>query len=367
MLYTIRQLVAGRPDPVCVPRTLPVKEALDVMIQHDFSQLPVIDQHGMFLGLLSERDLLRTLYHLNNSQILDTLKVGQCLTPVEPLTPDSDLFKALDRLEREFAIVVVDEGKPIGILTDYDTTHFFREVTEGLIFIQDIELTLRKYIERAFPDESALNTALITAFGVDRRDGSKPAKQYNDLTLGDHIQLIVTEQNWVKFQPGFESKVLFSGWLDPVRKIRNQLSHFRGQVSKTQLDILQRALNWINNCPELPSTQVAKLERFLTPVAPNGSPTKKQGKYEPLREWLLHYDPQAKDVRLTFQGIEALLGEALPPSAREQQNWWANDRVGHRQSIAWLGAGWRREDLDLANEQVTFHRVADVEDEEDQL
>lgn len=366
MPFSLRQLLAGRPAPVCAPRNMPVKEALDIMIGNNFSQLPVINQDGIFIGLVSDQRLLRDSYHLRSTIILDQ-RVGQCLTPTEPLGLDDDLFKALDRLERASAVVVVEGGKPVGILTDYDTTHFFREIAEGLIFIQDIELTLRQYIERAFPDEPALKAALFIAFGVDRRDTSKPAKQYNDLTLGDHIQLIVTEQNWARFQQAFESKELFSGWLESARKIRNQLTHFRGQVSKTQLDALQRALNWISNCPKLPSTQVAKLERSPTPVVPKGPLTKKQGKYDPLRDWLLHYDPQEKDIRLTFQGIENLLGEALPPSAREQQSWWANDRVGHRQSIAWLGAGWRVEEVDFTAGQVTFHRIADTGDEEGEL
>lgn len=361
MLFSIRQLLAGRAAPLCVSREMLIKDALAQMIEHNYSQLPVVDHEGSLLGLVSEKGLIRTCFHLQNSTSLTELKVGQCLTNVETLLPDDDLFRALDRLEQEYAVVVVEGSKPIGILTDYDTTHFFREFSEGLILIQDIELTLRQSIERAFPDGASLTEALIFAFGVDKKDGKQPAKTYQELTLGEHVQLITTEQNWMKFQPIFESKALFLGWMEPARKIRNQLTHFRGQVTKTQLDALERALDWMSHCPKLPLAQVARLERQPTPVAITApeTPPKKQGKYDPLREWLGSLDAKEKAISLTLEGIEHLLGEPLPPSSTHR-SWWANDRVGHRQSIAWLGAGWRVEEVDFTTQQVTFHRITDA-------
>ena len=60
--------------------------------------------------------------------------------------------------------------------------------------------------------------------------------------------------------------------------------------------------------------------------------------------------------RASFKEIEAILHFHLPPSARKYPAWWANDRR-QSQPYAWLDAGWKTEQLDLASERVTFRRV----------
>ncbi len=60
--------------------------------------------------------------------------------------------------------------------------------------------------------------------------------------------------------------------------------------------------------------------------------------------------------RMKFAEIENILEFRLPPSARRYHAWWTNNPVDHRQSIAWLSAGWQTEDLDLPGETVTFRR-----------
>jgi hypothetical protein len=78
-------------------------------------------------------------------------------------------------------------------------------------------------------------------------------------------------------------------------------------------------------------------------------------KYAPLAAYLA---AQPGDrVMLTFAELEAILGAALPPSARTPP-WWANTRLASAQGRAWLGAGWRVARVDLRDEPpaVTFAR-----------
>jgi hypothetical protein len=78
-------------------------------------------------------------------------------------------------------------------------------------------------------------------------------------------------------------------------------------------------------------------------------------KYDPLRMWL----SQATDerIRLSFQEIEAVLGFPLPASARRLAQWWANAAGSHVQAVAWMSAGWRACEVDVAGEQVSFERT----------
>ena len=89
-------------------------------------------------------------------------------------------------------------------------------------------------------------------------------------------------------------------------------------------------------------------------------------KYEPLRDYLAGLPRGQKQVSLGFKRIEDLLGEPLPPSAREYEQWWRGGRVKRGridatwqdqvQQRAWEEAGWVVEELDLLLQAVTFRR-----------
>jgi hypothetical protein len=79
------------------------------------------------------------------------------------------------------------------------------------------------------------------------------------------------------------------------------------------------------------------------------------GKYEPLEKFLK--GQRAKRWRVAFREIEALLGFKLPRSAFKYPAWWSNDETGHSHAKAWLGAGWRTEEVDLAGRKLTFARA----------
>jgi hypothetical protein len=79
------------------------------------------------------------------------------------------------------------------------------------------------------------------------------------------------------------------------------------------------------------------------------------GKYEPLEGFLKVR--KAGRWRADFREIEALLGFKLPRSALKYPAWWSNDETGHSHAKAWLDAGWRTEEVDLAGRKLTFSRV----------
>ena len=81
-------------------------------------------------------------------------------------------------------------------------------------------------------------------------------------------------------------------------------------------------------------------------------------KYDRLGE---HLSGLSRDTShtLSFDRIEAIVGFALPKSARAYQAWWANQvGGGHVQANAWLDQGWHTAELSLGRRQVTFTPVA---------
>jgi hypothetical protein len=81
-----------------------------------------------------------------------------------------------------------------------------------------------------------------------------------------------------------------------------------------------------------------------------------ESKYYPLHAHLSRLGG-AGQVHMEFVQLEDIIGQPLPVGARSHRAWWANGRSGHSQSRAWLLAGWRVTNVDLAGERVTFVRT----------
>ena len=301
---------------------------------------------------------------------------------------------------------------------------------ERLTRYPEMEEALRRHIEDVCPINSVhLDNALIAAFGLtkDQRRAGRPSREYNELSLWDHVLLILTDSNWSHFETALKPKAMFRKLLEPVRDARNQMAHFRGELTAVQLDALKQARYWLENRQVVSALQinapvvvdvttingavsVTEEGDIVTETASSGAPTSLNGaldradiphtsdssstppidhdagsdeqarveqspvteghfgdrerrlekKYTPLEQWLRDQADEQTHIRVDFRLIEEIIGEPLPPSARQHSNWWANVNVGRSQSTAWLSAGWRVESVDLDDGKVVFRRANSV-------
>lgn len=115
-----------------------VSAAQDLMNEHNFRHVPVVDEEGLLIGLVTERDLLRRAHlaqedlPLNVRQdVLHAVRVSQIMTEeIETIGADALARTAAETLlETKYGCLpVVDEGYLIGILTEAD---FVRHVAES--------------------------------------------------------------------------------------------------------------------------------------------------------------------------------------------------------------------------------------------
>ncbi|MFP3712590.1 hypothetical protein [Puerhibacterium sp. TATVAM-FAB25] len=78
------------------------------------------------------------------------------------------------------------------------------------------------------------------------------------------------------------------------------------------------------------------------------------GKYAPLYRWLRAH--QARELTLTFDEVEGVLGFPLPPSSRQHvPHWHSYDGSAVARAIA--DAGWKASHVQLADEQLTLVKL----------
>lgn len=295
MAFTVQHLIDGRPRPVTVSLNDTVHTALELMFEHDYSQLPVVDKEGRVVGSKEKRANMVTndsiLQALSNFRLLpdtDTLLVADAMVQTSTFGTEEDPFELFKEL-RDNQAVLVEEGDErviIGIVTSFDATTFFRRRAEDIILVEEIENTIKDYImlyfkgsigeagqaqlqdaiEAIMPSHNKLNDPFqqalshyLAVVGGDQTLNEEAAQEaftkhlhrdkapsFDDLSLGQYIDLFTNRNRWDSYKKAFilEREAIIR-LLDDVRKIRNKLMHFREEISINERKQLQYCKGWL--------------------------------------------------------------------------------------------------------------------------
>jgi hypothetical protein len=290
MPYAVENLIEGRGIPIAVRSGASAQEALALMIEHDFSQLPAVDDANKRLGMITYESILRALSNFGCK--LEDLRVSNAIAKADKYRLEDDLSDVLDRLKETNAVLIVDgDERLIGIVTSYDSTEYFRRRAEDMMLVEDIEGMVRDLIEVAFKDRTGDVDAEKLAVAIDdvtnrtrallgryekalrhyleSRGDDKPqidpqcleesfshlappekARRFDQLTLSEFTELLLHPGRWALYHPFFDlSRDELRRMLERVRDTRNMLAHFRGEISPSQRDQLRFCENWLAQHP----------------------------------------------------------------------------------------------------------------------
>ncbi len=111
-------------DPISVAETASLAEAAGILDSKKISGLPVVDESGALIGVLSQTDLVRARANQTLVSNWPGLAVGQIMTkPALTIASTATLEEAAGEMERHrvHRLVVVDaDAAPIGIISTSD-------------------------------------------------------------------------------------------------------------------------------------------------------------------------------------------------------------------------------------------------------
>jgi cystathionine beta-synthase len=116
------------PDLVTISSHQKVGDAIDLMQRYSISQLPVVrdgelDSLADVIGSLQDRDLLDRVF--KNPDALHENVAAAMQPPLAAIDADEKLDEVFSTLSgRQNAVVVAEDGKPIGVLTRTDLLEF---------------------------------------------------------------------------------------------------------------------------------------------------------------------------------------------------------------------------------------------------
>jgi len=229
-----------------LPET-PVQEALELLNKHGFSQLPVmVDQQ--VLGLFSYRSFSHAVIKLSGD------RRNQKFDPREMFVEDciekptyarvSDEFRAwFDAIDKQDAILVGDPNRLQGIVTAMDILRFLYGVASPFVLIEEIELSLRALIRLAVGQDELVACAK-TCLKQYTEENLPTDLEY--MTFNDYLQIIGDGRNWDRFQPIFKGdRVRTRAKLEQVRDLRNDVFHFRREITTEDYETLSALRDWM--------------------------------------------------------------------------------------------------------------------------
>jgi CBS domain-containing protein len=239
--FRIGSLPAANKRLIVVNSDAPLTRAVTLMLQHDFSQLPVMQGEREVRGVVTWKS------------IGSRLALGQACASVQDCREDArivdsnrTLFEAIPTII-EFGYVLVrdqQDRRITGIVTASDLSLQFQSLSEPFLLLREIELHIRLILrgKLTVDDFDLLKSQSLS---------NRKLQVVDELTIGQYITLFQNQQIWQKLELNIDPKE-FIYLLDEVRSIRNEVMHFdRDPMTKDQLDTLKRASRFMQNLYEL--------------------------------------------------------------------------------------------------------------------
>jgi CBS domain-containing protein len=217
-------------------------KAIALMLQHDFSQLPVMQGEREVKGVVTWKSI-------GSKQAFGCKcnAVGDCREDARIVDSNRTLFDAIPTIVESGYVLVRDKGdrRITGMVTASDLSLQFQSLAEPFLLLREIELHVRQLLgnKLAIADFELLAAAPHTI--------QKPHQNVDDLTFGDYVRLFQHPQIWAKLALKTDGGVLTT-LLEDVRLIRNDVMHFDPDpMTVDELSTLKRAVRFMQELYEL--------------------------------------------------------------------------------------------------------------------
>ena len=151
-------------------------------------------------------------------------------------------------LDERDSLVVSGPEDLVAILTPMDVLRYLYSVANAFVLIEEIELALRALIREATPDADLFRTCVENALSANYKDRELP-HQLEDMTFDEYVALLRDGRNWEDFEAAIGgTRERTRGKLEPVRDLRNDVFHFRRELSVNDHERLTTCRDWLLRC-----------------------------------------------------------------------------------------------------------------------
>lgn len=114
-----------------VLNTYTIRQVIEKMDYHHYSEIPVLDKDGKYLGTISDGDILRYLkkYRLNwEDTMIEKISSVPTLHKIEPIQINKNMMDLVEIIVRQNFVPVIDDRENfIGIVTRKSVIEYMRK------------------------------------------------------------------------------------------------------------------------------------------------------------------------------------------------------------------------------------------------
>lgn len=226
----VRDIPSATRDVKSIPPEATLAHAHAEMMAGGYSQLPVITDAGVLVGVVSWERIGHARVCSPEASLADAID----REPNVVKLTDELLRKIPLVYEAGFVLVRDEHGDICGIVTTADLTEQFRLLAEPFFLLGEIERRIRRCIEKKVPQQEL-------------SVGSKTFSTANEMTFGDYVRFFRQDNIWTHLGWQIDCR-LFTGKLDQIREVRNEIMHFRPDpLTATQRQRLEEFAGWMRH------------------------------------------------------------------------------------------------------------------------
>jgi CBS domain-containing protein len=230
--FRIGLLPAANKTLVTVNQDDEIARAVTLMLQYDFSQLPVMQGDREVKGVVTWKSI-------GSRKALDAKceRARDCQEEVRIVDANRTLFDSIPIIvDHGYVLVRQRDRKVSGIVTASDLSLQFQVLAEPFLLLREIELHVRQILK------GKVNPEDFSLFDSVPPPGRQP-QDIADLTFGDYVRLFEHPQIWGKLNLKID-RVVLTKLLEDVRTVRNEVMHFDPDpMTSDELAILKRAVH----------------------------------------------------------------------------------------------------------------------------
>lgn len=216
VVVTVGRLPSARSQLRSVRLSDPLNHAVELMSEHSFDQLPVLDDDGHLRGSITWREIGAT------NRPANALVKDAAVLKVRSVRTDDPLVDCLVNVADHGCVFVVNpDGTLSGIVTGHDLAHRFEQELRPYALLEELERRLRRALSLAL--RRIKETTGEYGLPGDPTRIQKLAT--TGLNFSDYVKLLNRSDVWEATGWQFP-QTRFTERLDRVKDIRNQTMHF---------------------------------------------------------------------------------------------------------------------------------------------
>ncbi len=249
MFHLVKRLVPEHQQLITIAPDCLVSEALRIMREHKFSQLPVTVRDEL-LGLFSYRSfalkLPDVLAHSCNADPL-TLQVDLFLDSPTYANGGDEIVDYFDALDVQGAVLVGSPDRVHAVVTSSDALAYFYSVASPYYLLGEAEVAIRELVGASTSHDQlqeCIQRSLKQHYETNFKQA--PPTHLEALTLNDLIMLLRYRGTWDLFETAFgKNQDYATAKLTKLPSLRNDVFHFKRQLTSEDFETLRQARDWL--------------------------------------------------------------------------------------------------------------------------